>query len=113
MNPQNEYLRVPARIHVWLWCTPGQLGVVLWASTRLLAFSESVHVIPGKVHLEGGGEKRGRESMKLHSDCEILTPADATRLFLDRETERLLYTNTVHLCILDLVISGLVYSRID
>lgn len=42
--------------------------------------------------------------MKLHSDSEILTPADATRLFQDRETERLLYTIIVHLCILDLVI---------
>jgi hypothetical protein len=46
--------------------------------------------------------------MKLHSDCEILTPADVTRLFLDRETERLLYMYAVHSCILDLVISRLV-----
>jgi hypothetical protein len=51
--------------------------------------------------------------MELHSDSEILTPADATRLFLDRETERLLYTNTVHPCILDLVISRVVCPRID
>ena len=51
--------------------------------------------------------------MKLHPDCEILIPADATRPFQDLETERLLYTNTVHHCILDLVISRIVYSRID
>jgi len=62
---------------------------------------------------ERGGEKLGRESMKLHSDSEILTPADATRLFLDRETERLLYTNTVHHCIWGLVISGVICPRID
>jgi hypothetical protein len=48
--------------------------------------------------------------MKLNPDCEILTPADATRLFQDHETTRLLYTIIVHHCILDLVISRIVYS---
>ncbi len=69
-------------------------------------------LIPGKYIMR---RKRGevRESMKPHSDCELLTLADAARLFQDYETERLQYTNTVHLCILHLVISGLVYSRID
>jgi hypothetical protein len=51
--------------------------------------------------------------MKLHPDCEILTPADAMRLFQDHETERLLYIISVHPSILDLVISRIVCSRID
>jgi hypothetical protein len=45
----------------------------------------------------------------LDRDTRSLIPASVFLLFLDPETERLLYTIIVHLCILDLVIC----SRID
>ena len=55
------------------------------------------------VHLGRRRETGSRES-ETTLGREILTPADAARLFQDREIERLLCSILVHLCILDLVI---------
>jgi hypothetical protein len=63
-----------------------------------------------QVHLERRRETRSREYETVLGR-EILTPAVATRLFQNHETERLLYIIIVHPCILDLVISRIIHFQ--
>lgn len=104
-------LRVLALVCLRERCTPGQLGVQSYTSTRLLANSVVVHVGPMEVHHERRRETESRKYVTILGR-EILTPVDAAQLFQNRETERLLHITNVHLSILYLVISRLVCSLI-